>query len=408
MTTVEAEKAEAVGGDMRQVSPLDMIDGKPVRVSVVGMETIDTLSKIVDSKKRDHLEAISRAERFAVTYDDRIKNNRSQIESLKNEIKEYQHRVKECKAEASKLKKQKIDTVDMARVYERLRGHKLIQGIVPVTDSRIRVFLAPVYTNAQIEDGSKARSRMFVACFSVVLEAGRFSTGNTVRIENISFPGLRHWSVNSEGQPCWGDWEDDMRTAWNSGDLYHFITLIHAYLSSNKDEAAYTRTYSYRAQRIETIKELGKELGTISKSEHGGRYAIYFGGDGNNRDLNEKPIAPMVGMVPPYAGSFGLRFIGPVDCNTYWNIPGDETSDRDWHVQESACQLLGEEQAEEIKNIMAECSTQSDDIQREIMWAWCKDKMEEVTPTVESLLHYLDTAKSVPYELIARPLRIKK
>lgn len=365
--------------------------------SVLGMA--DKIRLFVDKAAQVRAQEIASLRESIQARIEAITSDKERIGRIERSIREHTESINKYTRSLEELEKIPVPPgPDAQAVVDRLRKHKAIQYAKMDKEGNLELFFKPIWVDAQIEQYNAARSRMLVGCFRVLIAKGERLA---VRVKNLTFPQLNHphWSVNSSGQPCWGDWESTVQSLWKEGRLYDLVTILAAYLSSTNDGSAYSRTYLHRERRKGSIViQNGTQISSRSDM-HEGDIGVLIE---PTEDNNGTPLDYLPAVCNIRGGSsIGMSFLVPVACNSHkWSKPN-----RGWWWDNYEFVVLTNEQKEAVREYLkATPSATLEDTRnfcRSLIFGGISAHVAR-----EALLTYLDTNESVPYSMVAQPLII--
>jgi hypothetical protein len=367
---------------------LRYLDSQKITTSASVLGLADKIKPFISRALHEHEQLVEQLHNDAKEYTRRHARATQDAEQQRKYAKQYRELAKKYAKDAKDAAKRRPAEPDAQPIVDRLRKHKGVQFVRMSPGGKLMLYLKPTYTMAQVSEDSKERVRMFVGCFLVTIAPAR---APEVRIINMTFGALGHWSVNSDGRPCWGEWQSIVNDLWGAGKLYEFVTMLVAYLSSNEDGSAYSKTYRFRDRRSECIQEINSQPARV------GDTVLYIGEDTDNSDHTLKYTPGIVWQNNPT-----VRFVVPVHCGDY---QGDGVR-RDWHVRAHTLVVLTPEQVAELKTILDEVPEQ---YQRTVARAWGISLIEKRGNPERlrlQLLEHLDEAHSLDYATVAQPLVI--
>lgn len=385
---------------------LGTLVSKPVRAKARNIGLAEKLKPLVSITHLKHTKDKEVLQRY-------IKDNEMNAASAENSAAEYTKRAnnytvraKEQAAQLVELEKKVIPEVNTAPLVERLKRHKALQYVQVAATGALMLYYKPIWTMAQIEEDSKERVRMFVGCFSVKLVPAE---RNHVEINNLTFPTLGHWSV-SGSRPCWGNWDTTIKELWAAGRVYDIVTMLAAYLASNEDGAAYSRTYKFRDERVNRVVVTGDANTHVY---HKGDIGIYYR-EAESHDTSGNVLLGLPIVLNDrecYGGrSCSWSFLVPVNCNDHY---GTKTPGQDWNVQGRYVIPLTEKQQKEVQKVIDRVKLLSPSEQRSALREWAKPVHAAYTKGKKSpeeakaaLFTHLDAAESLEYARVAQPLVI--
>jgi len=108
-----------------------------------------------------------------------------------------------------------------------------------------------IFTDVRTADDTRDTKRRCVGAFSIRINLLR----GTVEVKNKLFPRMQyqHWSINSSGSPCWGDWQSDVNEYKRNGDIAGLVMMLLPYIRSTNDGSAYTRSHYWVRNRKRSL-----------------------------------------------------------------------------------------------------------------------------------------------------------
>lgn len=387
---------------------LGVLVSKPVKTTARNIGLAEKIKPLVSSATLDHKNKLDELRT-------RIDRNEREAQSSLERVKEYQERAKRyatlAKNQAKELAleaEKTLPVVDTAPLVERLKRHKALQYVQVTATGALMLYYKPIWTMAQVEEDSKKRVRMFVGCFQVKLTPGEQVNA---MVQNLTFPELGHWSV-SGGRPCWGNWEQTIKDLWKRGAVYDIVTMMAAYLASNEDGAAYSRTYKFRDNRVNLVKRIG--LTVLNENWEIDKYVIY---DRNHTARDGRDLKGLPGITRRDGRTPSVYFLAPVDCYAYdyrnnagRSLPHPHS--RGYNINPSYVKLVTDDKVPELEAFLESVKSLSDEEQIEKLREWgmafLAQEQEEQARVGKrlSLLAHLDSAESLEYARVAQPLVI--
>lgn len=334
------------------------------------------------------------------------------LKSVKKTITETTRETEKAKKALTKHKIRKDIQAHVQKEYARLLKHKAVHHVV-VTSDYIKIFLQPLWTDIRKEEGSKEMRRTFLGCF--VIEVPIYQV-NGIRIRNLTFvTSNAHWSIQSgTGNPCWGDWREQIETCIKARNVTGLITILIPYLQSTEDGGAYIRSHYWKeCRRINVIKNSVQHpvhqtvVCAISYTDYGGNqmqglpaYKVY----NTNRSVYQF-LAPVTFNVienySRYDDSLaplekykmeGKQFYSFTDTDDNKFIPVDET---------------------ELDKQLLKYKDLPDAEKREKLRAWGMEQIVKHQKTHKKILKsdvfaYVDKAHTLAYEDVAQPLEVNE
>lgn len=202
-------------------------------------------------------------------YERRVLSLRHDVENYKRQANSATHLWSRKYHELKGITRPEITADEMARAHlieEALRRHVFIESI-GLDESRelIKIYTRLLFADVRLGEGQRTTARRCIGAYSITLpvrvlgDASRVGY-NDVKVRNILFTGGQgHWGLRHERtghSPCWGEWQDDIMSAIQSGNLYEVADKIILYLRTSGDSGAYTSSHEYVARRFHRLPEV--------------------------------------------------------------------------------------------------------------------------------------------------------
>lgn len=237
-----------------------MIKNKPSNSIDVPLATVsdDFLSYLAEQGNVEKRQA----ERNLRDVNEAITNIDNWITRARRETNDIQRRILQRKDEQRELRLQHkqaqlaVASIDDSQALasaqttlERVRKLKYVDSVTR-DGNTIIVTTRLLFTDIRRQSGSRTYLRRCIGAFRIRLN---FSN-NGFRIENLLFDdcGYPHWSVSSNGSPCYGEHATYFDKAMRDRDLFMMLEYTYAYLLSTDDSAAYTSSNNWIQRRNDT------------------------------------------------------------------------------------------------------------------------------------------------------------